>query len=223
MNSNEMESKRNSNCWYHEVCQMDCSCDSCIRFTEMQYLMEHSGLPKSKQKPIELVPDDVDYDSFVKLQSIKDNIVDFVSDGKNLYICGGTGNGKTSWAIKILLKYFNEVWAGNGLRIRGVFVHIPTLLLKLKDFNNPLSQEYKQSILDADLVVWDEIGGTGVSNYDYSQLLMYLDNRILNDKSNIYTSNLTTYQELANILGERLASRISASQTKIVLKGRDRR
>lgn len=185
--------------------------------------MEHSGLPKSKQKPIELVPDDVDYDSFVKLQDIKDNIVEFVNNGENLYICGGTGNGKTSWAIKILLKYFNDIWAGNGFRIRGVFIHVPTILLQLKDFSNPLPQEYKQAILNADLVVWDELGGTGISNYDYSQLLMMLDNRLLNDRSNIYTSNLVTQRELVKVLGERIASRLNTNQTRIELKGRDRR
>lgn len=222
MNENEMDRERNSDCWYQSVCRMDNSCDACIRYAEMKYLMDNSGLPKTKQFPIKLVPENCDYDKFVQLSDIKNDILNFVSNGENLFICGSVGNGKTSWAIKILLKYFDEVWAGNGFRVRGMFVHVPTLLLKLKDFNNPLSNEYKQSLLDADLVVWDELG-TIVSNYDYTQLLMYIDNRILNEKSNIYTSNLTTYEELSKCFGERLASRLNTAQTKVVLKGRDRR
>lgn len=188
----------------------------------MKYLLENSGIPKPRQRTIQLIPDSVDYDQFLLLQKYKDTIYNHVQCGDNLFICGGTGNGKTSWAIKILLKYFDEVWAGNGLRIRGLFVHVPTLLLQLKDFNNPVLEEYKDSLLTADLVVWDEIG-TAISNYDFSQLIMFLDSRLLNDKSNIYTSNLTTREELCRTLGERLMSRLNASSTKIVLKGRDRR
>lgn len=217
-----MAKERHSDCWYSQVCQMSNTCDSCIRYTEMKYLMEHSGIPIPKQKPVELYPDDIDYDSFMQLSEIKKEIVSFVDAGENLFICGGTGNGKTSWAIKILLKYFNEVWAGNGFRVRGMFVHVPTLLLQLKDFNNPLSKEYRDNLLTADLVVWDEIG-TSLSNYDFSQMLMYIDNRLLNEKSNIFTSNLTTKTELAKAVGERLASRMNTAQTKIVLKGKDRR
>ena len=217
-----MERKSNSDCWYFSVCQMDNSCDSCIRFIEMNYLMENSGIPKSKQKPVSLIPDDIDYDSFCTLQDVKDSISDFVADGSNLFICGYTGNGKTSWAIKILLKYFDSIWAGNGFRVRGVFVHVPTLLLNLKNFDNPLSNAYKESLINADIVVWDEIG-TSISNYDYSQLLMYLDNRLLNGKSNIFTSNLMTYNELSKVLGNRLASRIDSSTVKVTLKGGDRR
>ena len=186
--------------------------------------MEHSGLPKSKQIPIQLYPDDVDMNAFIQLKEIKDNIEDYVNAGGfNLYLCGDTGNGKTSWAIKILLKYFNEVWAGNGFRTRGVFVHVPTFLLQLKDFNNPLSKEYRDSILNADLVVWDELAGAKISNYDYSQLLMYIDNRMLNDKSNIFTSNITRSVDLQVLLGVRIAVRIWNTSTIIELKGRDKR
>lgn len=218
-----MEKKQNSECWYHEVCKMENSCGSCIRYIEMKHLMECSGIPKAKQRPIELYPDDIDYDSFVKLRDIKDNIVDFVGSGENLYICGGTGNGKTSWAIKLLLRYFDQVWAGNGFRTRGVFVHVPTILLQLKDFNNPLSAEYKQSLMSADVVVWDEIAGVGMSNYDYSQLLMYIDSRMLNEKSNIFTSNVCKHADLQFKMGSRIASRIWNGSTRIELKGRDKR
>lgn len=220
-----MDNERNSECWYSSVCQMDNSCDACIRYSEMKCLMDNSGLPKVKQKPVSLIPDDCDYDAFCTLADIKDNILDYVDTGDfNLYIGGHTtGNGKTSWAIKILLKYFNEVWAGNGFRVRGMFVHVPTLLLKLKDFDNPLTDEYKIHLTNADLIVWDEIGGTSISNYDYSQLLMYLDGRLFNEKSNIFTGNMETYKEFQDAFGTRLASRVWNTSTHIILKGRDKR
>lgn len=218
-----MERERNSECWYNEVCQMDNSCESCIRYAEMKFLMENSGLPKSKQKPISLTPDDCDYEAFCRLLDIKDSIVEFVENGDNLFIGGSAGNGKTSWAIKILLKYFDEVWSGNGFRIRGLFIHVPKLLLELKDFNNPLPATYRDNILNADLVIWDEIGDTGISNYDYSQLLALLDNRILQEKSNIYTSNVSSLEEFNKMIGGRLTSRVWNLSEKIILNGKDRR
>lgn len=218
-----MDYERPSNCWYRNVCQID-ACDHCIRYMEMSHLLENSGIPKVRQKPASLIPDDADYGAFVMLSDIKDNILQRVECGFNLYLGSkNTGNGKTSWAIKILLKYFDSIWAGNGFRIRGLFVHVPTLLSKLKDFDNPLSAEYRNSLLKADLIVWDDIAVSGISQYDYNNLLMYIDNRILNEKSNIFTSNKVSRYELEEVIGNRLASRIWETSTKITLVGKDRR
>ena len=218
-----MVRERNSECWYHAVCNMDNSCDACIRYVEMKFLMDHSGLPKAKQKPIKLSPSTGDYEAFCDLQNIKDNIVEFVNSGKNLYIGGTVGNGKTSWAIKLLLKYFDEIWAGNGFRVRGLFVHVPTLLAKLKNFDDPLSREDRINLSKADLIIWDEIGDTGMSNYDYTQLIMILNDRMLCERSNIFTSNLYTKADTIKHLGDRLSSRVWNTSEIIILKGKDRR
>ena len=218
-----MGRQRNSNCWFNAVCQMDNECDSCIRYLEFKFLVDSSGLPKAKQRPITLKPDSCDFDAFCKLDDIKNDIVSFVESGNNLYIGGSVGTGKTSWAIKILLHYFNEIWLGNGLKVRGLFVQVPNLLNQLKDFNNPLSYSYRQALLTADLVVWDEIGDTGMSNYDYSQLLTILNDRLLNERSNIYTSNISNKSDSVKYLGARLSSRILNSSEMIILTGRDKR
>lgn len=189
----------------------------------MKYLLDTSGIPKSRQYPQELIAD-VDLNAYRKLADIKLDIVDFVGSGSNLFICSqNTGNGKTSWAIKLMLRYFNEIWAGNGFRARGLFVNVPTLLLQLKNFENPLPEEFKQHLMDVDLVIWDEIASTSISNYDYSNLLMFLDYRILNDKSNIFTSNAVTKDELEKNVGAKLASRIWNTSEVIEFRGKDRR
>lgn len=213
---------RNEKCWYKEVCTKD-SCDNCIRFEEMQYLMNHSGIPTNRQKPQKLFAE-VDYEQFIELTHIKSHIVDFVDMGNNLYICSKeTGNGKTSWAIKILLKYFDEIWAGNGFNIRGYFIHVPTLLTFLKDFGNPDMQEMRNTIIKTDLLVWDDIAATKMSDYDLSQVTILLDGRINEGKSNIFTSNLTEVSELQKMLGDRLTSRIWNCSKIIEFKGKDRR
>lgn len=189
----------------------------------MKYLMDNSGIPKNRQIPKSLVAD-IDLEPYSKLADIKADIVNFVNNGENLFICSKyTGNGKTSWALKLLLKYFDEIWAGNGFRVRGVFVNVPTLLLQLKNFNHPLSEEYKRNLMEADLVVWDEIASTSISTYDYGNLLMFLDYRFSAGKSNIFTSNATTQEDIEKSVGSKLTSRIWNCSEIVEFRGKDRR
>lgn len=219
-----MDNELRSKCWYKDVCQEDCS-SSCIRYLEMAFLMDSSCIPKARQIPTQLIPEDVDYDVFVKLSEIKSNILDVVSSGQNIYIGSETtGNGKTTWAIKLMLKYFDEIWAGNGFRCRGVFVYVPTFLTQLKDFGskNEKFEQMKRDIQTADLVIWDDIGSAGLSNYDLSQMLTYLDQRILDKKANIFTGNFVG-SSLEQAIGTRLYSRVWNTSDKYLLRGHDRR
>jgi len=213
---------RNPDCWYKDVCTYD-FCTNCIRYSEMKYLMDNSGIPKNRQIPKTLTAD-IDLEPYSKLADIKADIVNFVKDGENLFICSKyTGNGKTSWALKLLLKYFDEIWAGNGFRVRGMFVNVPTLLLQLKNFSHPLSEEYKHNLMEADLIVWDEIASTSISTYDYGNLLMFLDYRFSAGKSNIFTSNATTQEDIEKSVGAKLTSRIWNCSEVVEFRGKDRR
>ena len=217
---------RNFDCWYEPVCENECS-NTCVRFLEMSHLMESSGIPKNRQKPEILTAPQCDYNAFCKLADIKSNIVDFVNAGKSLYITSATtGNGKTTWAIKLLCKYFDEIWAGNGFNTRGLFINVPSFLLKCKDFNSKdkAFEECKRLIPNVDIVVWDDLGGASVSGYDVSQLLMYIDARVSNNKTNIYTSNLADADKFSSIVGVKIASRVFTRNTEIIeFKGADRR
>lgn len=215
---------RIENCWYREVCSKECSA-GCIRYLEMSYLMENSGLPYKRWFPSSLSPDDCDYDAFCQLASIKNNITTFVENGQNLYLFSSmTGNGKTTWAIKLMLKYFNDIWAGNGFRCRGLFIHVPTFLTQLKNFNMVQTEfeRIKKELPSVDLVIWDDVASTDLSSYDNSQLLTYLDSRMLSMKSNIFTGNADN-TAITKMLGLRLASRVWNNSQHIELRGRDKR
>ena len=85
-------------CWYKNTCNKfntnECN-SNCIRFMEMNYLMETSNIQKSKQFRNILVPENVDVKCFKKLAKIKNNIIFFVKNGENLYIFSERfGNGK---------------------------------------------------------------------------------------------------------------------------------
>ncbi len=217
-----MENSKNTDCWYIEVCDDDCS--NCIIYPQMKWQFDNSGLPKSKYKPIKLTPQPVDKSAFKQLADIRKNIDQFVKDGKNLYICSTTpGNGKTSWAIKMLQTYFHYVAEGNLFNVKGMFVSVPNLLIKMKDFDNPNLAEFKENLQSTDLLILDDIAVTGLSQFDYLQLFTLVDNRMLAEKSIIFTSNNVTLDDLEKSVGARLASRVWRNSTIIELRGDDRR
>ena len=220
-----MTQQRNSDCWYVNSCKDDC--DRCVVYVQMRYQFDNSGLPEAQQKPIVLSifeDNKIDRPAFKQLANIRKGIVEFVDNHKNLYLCSRIpGNGKTSWAIKMLQTYFHYTAVGNYENLKGMFVSTTDLLLKLKDFNNPLSKKYKDNLENVDLVIWDDIAVSGISQYDYTQLYNIINKRILSQKSNIFTSNIVTAEELQKILGARLASRIYNTSEIIELKGGDMR
>lgn len=220
-----MEQQRNSKCWYVNSCNEDC--DNCITYLQLNWQMQNSGLFDSQQRPITLYIDELnecDRSAYKRLGNIRRSIVEFVAEHKNLYIASErTGNGKTSWAIKMLQTYFHYTANGNYENLKGMFINTTDLLLKLKDFNNPLSQQYKQNLETVDLVIFDDIAVTGISQYDYTQLFNIINKRISAEKSNIFTSNVVSKDQLDRILGARLSSRIYTASEIVELKGLDRR
>lgn len=220
---------KSSNCWYDEVCnsRTDICQSGCTRFKEMKFLMEHSNLPPNRQAPQILSAPEVDLDAYRRLAQIKSDMVSFVESGQNLYLGShNTGNGKTSWAIKLMLKYFDEVWAGNGFKPRGLCIPVSQFLLKNKDFKRVDNEfeDLKELLPIVDLVIWDDFGSSELSAYDYTSLLMNIDSRIASGKSNIFTGNLETFDEVQDKVGAKIASRIFSHNTEqIIFKGGDMR
>lgn len=215
-------------CWYEKVCKnykANCQ-NNCIRYNEVNYMMESAKIPKGNQFKNELIPSPIDINNFKFLNEIKKDIINFIKNGENLYIFSSAfGNGKTTWAIKIMQNYFNQIWAGNGFTQRGLFIHVPSFLTKFKEIINKKDEEFeemKKQLLEVDLVIWDDIATGKLSDYDHTNLLTYIDQRKLNGKSNIYTGNLNE-QELVEALGNRLKSRVWNDSTIVELFGNDRR
>ena len=212
-------------CLYKGICENTCR-QSCMRYLEMRYMLKSSGIPKSRQKVNKLVPQDCDYDAFMTLAELRDSIVEFTENGKKLYIYStNCGNGKTTWSIKLMLQYFNEMWPGNGFKKRGIFVNVPTFLSMCKSTISSPDEAFtdmRDSLADVDLVIWDEIASTKLSEYEYNTLLTYIDQRTLNEKANIYTGNILP-DKLSNYVGTKLSSRILGGAVLVELRGGDMR
>ena len=200
----------------------------CMRLFKQDTLFNKSLLSSRQRQFTELRLDETgrDRDAFLQLKQIELDIVQFVNDGNNLYLCSAiTGNGKTEWAVRLIQSYIGKIWHKCDLECKALFINVPRYLLELKS-NISKHSEYidivEQSILTADVVVFDDIGSKTGTEYEIEHLLSSINNRIDCGRSNIYTSNILP-EELQTQLGPRLASRLIGMSTTIELKENDKR
>ena len=219
----------NKDCWLKERCNhRDCN-GFCMRLFKLDKLFDNALIAYNQRKNIQLRVDSdkVDFDEFTKLSHISNNTLDFVANGDNLFIHSTTcGNGKTSWALRIVSNYLDKVWITSDIDdCKVLFINVPRFLLELKS-NIENKSDYishiKENVLNADIVVWDDIGTKSITTFETENLLSIIDNRINLGKSNIYTSNLKD-DDLYEFLGNRLASRLLGSKYNIELHGKDKR
>lgn len=220
---------QNHKCWYSTSCNKcitneECRKD-CIRYNSMLKLVQESGLPNHLIYPITLNPTANEVDSYELLKDIKDKVEIFVERGKCLYIYSNIcGNGKTTWASKIMLSYFNKTWALSSFIKKGIFIYTPELINRLKTQylnNESLSEEIYQ-LKNTNLLILDDLGVTEFSSNDLNNLLEIIDYRINNNKSIIFTSNLDK-DALLKKFGGRLTSRVFNNSIQVELGGFDRR
>lgn len=206
------------------------SCKFCNRMTRLNKLFDDALLSNSQRDYINLwtekgcIKDD---EAFRQLTDECESITDFVNYGKNLYIHSSIcGNGKTSWALRFIIRYFSAIWkVADITRCHALFINVPRFLLALKDNITDKSdyvKHIKDNILTADLVIWDDIGTKVITPFESENLLSMIDARMSADKSNIFTSNMTN-DELLIALGQRLHSRIVNYSVDVTLYGNDKR
>lgn len=215
-------------CPFYDSCN-HVDCDTfCLKRYKSNYYFELGFIPENKRYklPLRVDADGRDVEAFSKLSQIEKNIEEFVDRGNNLYVYSSTaGNGKTSWAFRLLRSYIDKIWYKEDIRPIVMFISVPRFLLELKANISQKSEyieEIEKSILDCDLVVWDDIGNKSGTEFEVSHLLSIIDTRINNGKSNIYTSNLNQ-EDLHSFLGDRLYSRVYNYSTCIEFVGRDKR
>lgn len=214
-------------CWYRTACigaKLNCEND-CVKFAEMKHLLEHSGLPKKFKGPVTIHNSKIDEEEYQLLWEIADDIEDFVRDGENLIIMSkNTGNGKTTWACKLLTKYLDKIAIGNAFRDRALFVSFTDFKMRCKDFENKEFDRvrYQKRLETVDLVVWDDIADTELTDYEYRVFMQILEHRLSKGLSNIFTSNMVG-KELEGYVGKRLYSRMVNGSVQVEFHESDKR
>lgn len=173
-------------------------------------------MPKRYQYENPLIAQDADRDSFIYLRDWMIDVESHVQKGDGLFLISETkGNGKTSWACKIMNEYFKKVALRNNLRCRGLFINVPQFFQDLKQsFDNPSEEfaELLRNIKTADLVIWDDIGTESPTRFVRDTLYNFINFRYAEEKSQIFTSNVSLeLMQDENWLGERTVSRIVGS------------
>ena len=200
----------------------------CLKKYKIEKLQDAALLtPKQRDRvSIKLDSSGVDRDAFNRLKEINDNIEQFVSGGKNLYLYSAiTGNGKTMWSLRLLNSYLEKIWYKSDITCRALFISVPNFLIATKEnFNQrqEMVEHIKQYVFDADLIVWDDIATKGFTVFETETILNYINGRINNGKANIYTSNLID-DELRHSIGDRLYSRVEELSEIIEFRGVDKR
>lgn len=221
-----------NDCWIKEKCKKylnnECTEEFCMKLFKLDSLYNLSLLSFEQRKHKDLLLDSskIDEEIFIQLKEIQNNIEQFVLDGNNLYLYSNiTGNGKTAWAIRLIQSYFNKIWYKTDLDCKGLFLSVPRYLLAIKDNINSFN-EYadfiKNNIFNADIVVWDDIGTKAATSFEHENMLSIIDNRMCSNKCNIFTSNVYP-QELRELAGDRLYSRIINYSICLEFRGSDKR
>lgn len=217
-------------------CQAETYCKSypakcdryCVGYVQMYNIYSMSNIPVRYQYEIPLTKPGKDQDVYLSLAEYRRNVLANVRSGRGLFLYGKCkGNGKTTWACKIMNEYFRHVALKNNLRCRGLFVSVPQFLQSIRDSmdSKDLSiHDFMDNILSADLVIWDDIGAEKSSEWVRERLLSFINYREANGRCQIYTSNLPlTELVLDECLGERVVSRIKGQCHILEFKGADRR
>lgn len=184
-------------------------------------LLKQSNLPKTYWKPQTLIARNDDLDAWNYLDDVRNTIVNYVQKGSILVIASeNVGNGKTSWAIRLLQRYLAETAADGRIVDKGMFISFSSLLADLGDFNFRDTDEYntlKKRLMNCELLVLDELGGGKLNSATYPVFYEIINARSLNNLSTVYTTNYND-EYLQDLFGERLYSRIYDSATVVIFQ-----
>jgi len=209
-------------------CESGDNCDQfkCNAFFNFTLYLAHSGIPAGKVKYHDISSNLNKCSDKAKtyINNIIADPVTFVDNGMSLYLFGNTGVGKTTIGIKILLNYLYHKCLSYipDNECRGMLVPVDELIEYHRlHKNDPDFADNINVILDCDLVVFDNIFATDYSKYGHEIVDNVLRHRVHNNKSNIYTSNLTisdAYKEC-----QMLASLCRERSLPVEIKGKDNR
>ena len=182
-------------CYAEDYCKKpktECS-ELCGGYRVLRALYSLSKIPVSYQYTITLTPQQRDLEAFKALTEFKEAVVKKVEAGDNLYIWGkNTGNGKTSWACKIMGHYFRKIAFSSGLENEGLYIYLPTFLNKLRDSFDDKTPEFEkelQMVESCNLLIVDDIGSERLTEWVRERIISIIHTRVSNGLSTIYTSN----------------------------------
>lgn len=201
-----------------------------------QFILENSYLPKYQWVEDYLKPLD-DAAAFKRLSEIRNNLSDFIVGNlndagyNNLLLCSkNLGNGKTAWAVKLMLSYV-ELQKGKLNNIEDskvtidrydycAFCQSVPFLIETKQFNNKNNYEMYNRLCKTNLAIIDDLGAVPMSQYDYTIVYAIFEKRLFAGLPTIITTNFADRKSAEKELGPRLVDRIWNNSEVIEFKNK---
>jgi DNA replication protein DnaC len=137
-------------------------------------------------------------------------------DGRGLLLMGGCGSGKTHLAVAALLEIIGAAKPGKVL-----FSNFQDLIQEIQasfDADSPVNKsELLRPLIDADLLVLDELGSQKPTLFVQDILYYIINSRYNDERATIFTTNYT--DDLHDRVGDRLRSRLHEMAEEIRLIG----
>ena len=140
--------------------------------------------------------------------------------GRGLLLTGGCGSGKTHLAVAGLLEIVDRGKTG-----RILFQNFQDLIQEIQaSFDSdevPSKSEILRPLLEADLLVLDELGSQKPSMFVQDILYYVINTRYNEERTTIFTTNLSaeTKPTLMENIGERLRSRLYEMTEEVRMAG----
>lgn len=169
-------------------------------------------------------------DSMSVLRNAKRRVQEFVdlwpslSEGKGLLLMGGCGAGKTHLAVAALIEVINSGKPG-----RVLFANFQDLIQEIQaSFDSdqtPGKAEIMRPLLEADLLVLDELGSQKPTTFVQDILYYVINTRYNDERTTIFTTNYlddppdAKKERLEDRIGVRLRSRLAEMTDRIDFTG----
>lgn len=138
----------------------------------------------------------------------------FGADSESLFLCGGTGLGKTHLSSAIAKKVIEKGYSVIYDSAQNIFDTFENERFGRLEMG--ASEKYK----NCSLLIIDDLGAEFVTNFSVAVLYNLLNHRLLNGKPMIISSNLTP-KEIEKAYKERIYSRLGGDFTVLRFVGSD--
>lgn len=143
------------------------------------------------------------------------NLADNLKVGKNLFIYGDAGTGKTFMAAAVLNAAIDDGY-------RCYFTSFYREIENLKNARN--KNEYLQSLKDYDFVAFDDFGTERETDFNLEQIYQIINARYNSNRPSIITTNMDNAEfSTDEPYKKRIFSRIFEKAEPILINGQDRR